>query len=135
MNTLRIIAVAICLTMSLTYCAFDVVHVKQVPTQLEVSQSPKNGFQLEKEANVNLGTGFRRVLRAGTRWDFVGTTSDGDVYRSKDQILTVEASNIHEAYLVISSGKLVGFYLPVEGSFSPLGEPQVLITRELGPQQ
>jgi len=134
MKTLRIISVAIWLTMSLAYCAFDVVHVKQVPTQFEAPQAPKNSFELEKEVKVSLGTGYSRVLKKGIRWDFVGTTSYGDVYRSKDQILTVEASNIHEAYLVISSGKLVGFYLPVEKSFSPLGDPQVLITKELGPQ-
>ena len=134
MRTLKIIAATICLAMPLTYCAFDVVHVKQIPTQFQSAQTPKNSFELEKEVKVSLGTGFSRVLKKGTRWDFVGTTSQGDVYRSKDQVLTVEASNIHEAYLVISSGKLVGFYLPVEKSFSPLEDPQVLTMREVGLQ-
>ncbi len=131
MSTVRVISAVICLAMSLTYCAFDVVHVKQVPTKLEVGPSPKSSFQLEKEVDIDLGTGFARLLKGGTRWDFVGTTSYGDVYRSKDQTLTVEASNIHEAYIVISSGKLVGFYLPVEKSFSPLGDPKALVTKEI----
>jgi len=44
----------------------------------------------------------------------------GVVYKSKDQVLTVEASNIYEANIVVLSNKLVGFYLPVEHTFSPL---------------
>jgi hypothetical protein len=45
------------------------------------------------------------------------------MYRSRDQVFTVEASNIHEAYLVISENRLMGFYLPVEGTYSPLTKP------------
>jgi hypothetical protein len=36
------------------------------------------------------------------------------VYATRDRVLTVEASNVHEAYIVVSNGKLVGFFLPVE---------------------
>ncbi|HVN97529.1 MAG TPA: hypothetical protein VMT62_13960 [Syntrophorhabdaceae bacterium] len=56
----------------------------------------------------------------------VGTVSEGEVYKSKDQVLTVECSNIHEAYLVVSQGSLVGFYLPVEKGFVKLPEPIAL---------
>lgn len=107
--------------LALSSCAFDLINVKQVPTQLEVASSPRDSFELQQEVKVNLPTGYSRILKKGTKWDFVGTTPDGDVYKTKDQVLTVEASNIHEAYIVVSSGNLVGFYLPVERSFSPLG--------------
>jgi hypothetical protein len=116
-------------------CAFDVLHLKQVPSQLQAAPTPRNSFVLEEAVNVKLDSGYSRVLKKGTSWNFVGMTSYGDVFRTKDQILTVEASNIHEAYIVVSSGKLVGFYLPVEKSFSPLRESQELMIKELAPTQ
>jgi len=107
------------LALLMSSCAFDLINVKQVPAQLEVPLSPGNSFELQEEVTVHLPAGYSRLLKKGTKWDFVGTTAHGDVYKTKDQVLTVEASNIHEAYIVVSSGKLVGFYLPVERSFSP----------------
>ena len=115
----------------LNACAFDLVHVKQIPTKIESTNLSKISFQLEQEVTVDPGQGYKRKLKQGTKWDYVGTVSYGDVFKSKDQILTVEASNIHEAYIVISSGKLVGFYLPVERSYSPLGDPQILYMKEI----
>ena len=114
-------------------CAFDLVHVKQIPTSLESSNVPPNSFELEEQVTCSLGTGYDRTLKAKTKWDCVGKISYGDVFRTKDQVLTVEASNIYEAYIVISSGKLVGFYLPVENSFSPLSSPTVLKQRQIEP--
>jgi len=116
-------------------CAFDIVHVKQIPSSLESFNGLTNSFELEEEVTVSLGTGYARSLKAKTKWDCVGKISYGDVFRTKDQVLTVEASNIHEAYIVISSGKLVGFYLPVENTFSPLGNPTVLKQRQIQPKQ
>ena len=88
---------------------------------MKLQYPPGNSFELQQEVKVRLPTGYSRVLKKGTKWDLVGTISHGDVYKTKDQVLTVEASNTHEAYIVVSSGKLVGSYLPVERSFSPLG--------------
>lgn len=110
-------------------CAFDLIHVKQIPTQIRSTQLSEPSFELEKEVTVSLGHGYTRKLKKGTRWHYVGAVSYGDVFRTRDQILTVEASNIHEAYIVVSAGRLVGFYLPVEGSYSPLGDPQALYTK------
>jgi hypothetical protein len=111
-------------------CAFDLVHVKQLPTRLDTTQQRKNSFILEQEEKIDLGTGYSRNLKAKTKWDYVGTIEKGDVFKTKDQVLTVEASNIHEAYIVISSGKLIGFYLPVEKTFSPLKESKKIRIRE-----
>lgn len=115
----------------LNACAFDLIQVKQIPTKIESTNLSKSAFELEKEVNVDPGHGYKRKLKQGTKWNYVGTVSYGDVFRSKDQILTVEASNIYEAYIVVLSGKLVGFYLPVEKSYSPLDDPQILYMKEI----
>jgi hypothetical protein len=115
----------------LNACAFDLFHIEQIPTQIKSTNLSKPSFELEKEVNFVLDKGFTRKLKQGTKWNYVGTISYGDVFRTKDQILTVEASNIHEAYIVVSAGKLVGFYLPVERSYSPLGDSQILYMKEI----
>ena len=121
---------AIALATVLAACAFDLAHVTQVPAQLQTTED-RRAFELTDEVKVNIGLGYSRVLKKGTRWQYVGRIAQGEVYRTADQVLTVEASNIHEAYIVVSSTKLVGFYLPVEKSFSPLQETRELPLKEL----
>ena len=127
----RVIFTSCCLGLLLTGCAFDVVHVKQIPTQLKSTSSNKSSWRLGNDINVILGTGYSRQLKSGTKWDYVGSITHGDVFKTDDQILTVEGSNIYEAYVVISSGKLVGFYLAVEHTFSPLSEPQEIEMKKI----
>ena len=112
-------------------CAFDLSHVKQIPTQIESTQLSKSSFELLDDVNINLGTGYSRTLKKGTIWHYVGAISYGDIFKTDDQILTVEASNIYEAYIVISSFKIVGFYLPVEKSFSPLNDSKEINIRKI----
>jgi hypothetical protein len=107
-------------------CAFDVVHVKQEPAQLEPIASEKDALTLSQDVDVSLNTGYKRKLKAGTRWHCIGKIENGDVYKTKDQILTVEGSNIYEAYIVVSEGYLVGFYLPGNRTFSPLSSKKLL---------
>lgn len=116
----------ILISIFLNACAFDLIHVKQLPAKLDTNAEARSSFVLEKEETIDLGTGYTRVLKAGTRWNYVGKIENGDVFKTKDQILTVEASNIHEAYIVVSSEKIVGFYLPVEKTFSPLSTAKPL---------
>lgn len=110
-------------------CAFDLAHVEQRAATLSTRTSAPPSFVLTHAVDVDLGLGYRRVLRAGTRWTYVGTVDAGDVYKTADQVLTVEASNIHEAYAVVASGRLVGFYLPVEKTYSPAIAPVPLPMR------
>lgn len=126
-----IIPIIYCFLM-LNACAFDIVRVKQIPVPFESYHNPENLLELQEETTVSLGTGYNRTLKAKTKWEYVGKISYGDVFRTKDQVLTVEASNIFEAYIVVSSEKLVGFYLPVEKSFSPLSDPKVLNMKKIG---
>jgi len=54
----------------------------------------------------------------------VGRIEQGEVYKTKDQVVTVEASNMYEAQLVLSGSLVVGFYLPVERTFTAADPPQ-----------
>jgi len=92
--------------------------VKQLPTQL----TPGTGksFRLTREVEANISTGHSTTLRAGTRWELVGTISLGEVYRTRDQVVTLRGDGVHEGYIVVREGVLVGFYLPVERAFCPV---------------
>jgi len=106
-------------------CAFDLAHVSFSPTAL-TPKSDKSFRVATKTTTNGAPCGYNRTIAKGTTWSMVGTVSEGEVYKSKDQVLTVECSNIHEAYLVVSQGSLVGFYLPVEKGFVKLPEPIAL---------
>jgi hypothetical protein len=105
-------------------CAFDLAHVSFTPTQFAPGTEGDKSFVLKEAINIT-GTpcGYERTLQQDTRWDFLGTIPEGAVFKSRDQVMTVECSNIHEAYLVISDGSLVGFYLPVEKGFVKISNP------------
>jgi len=81
---------------------------------------------LAGDLTVKPSGGYERTLKKHTRWECVGQVTQGQVYRTRDQVLTVEASHVYEANIVVSSGHLVGFYLPVERTFSPLDAPILL---------
>jgi hypothetical protein len=106
-------------------CAFDLAHVSFTPAVC----TPKSGQSVKIKENMPItGTPcwHDRTVFRGTTWELVGSISQGDVYKSRDQVLTVECSNIHEVYLVVSHGLVVGFYLPVEKGFVKLSKPVTL---------
>jgi hypothetical protein len=107
-------------------CAFDVVRVKQEPARFEPDTSIQDAWKLAEDVEISLDTGYKRKLKAGTRWECIGKIENGDVYKTKDQILTVEGSNIYEACIVVSEGQLIGFYLPANQTFSPLSSKKSL---------
>jgi hypothetical protein len=119
----KVLVVSYFLSILMNGCAFDIVNIKQIPTQMDSAQLIKSSFVLVNEVDVSLDTTYSSKLKSGTVWNFVGTISEGDVFKTKDQVLTIEGSNIFEAYIVLLSNKLVGFYLPVENTFSPIGDP------------
>lgn len=98
-------------------CAFDLAHVSSAATQLSPASDVNKSFTLADTVQAKAPCGYDRTLRKDTTWDFVGTIPQGEVFKPKDQVLTVECSNVFEAYLVVSKGYLVGFYLPVEKGF------------------
>jgi hypothetical protein len=109
-------------------CAFNLSDVTYRPSRIEVVGSEGAPFTLAADAEIRgAPCGYSRTLRKGTRWNPVGTLAEGIVYKSPDQALTIECSNVYEVYLVVARLRLVGFYLPVEKGFSPLGEPIQLV--------
>jgi len=107
-------------------CAFDVYRADLTPVLIDTSIATKDSFKLREDVELDIGFGYERQLQKGTTWNHIGTISYGDVYYSRDQILTIEASNIYEAYLVVMHGTLVGFYLPVEDAYYPLTDSTLL---------
>lgn len=107
-----VLAVAAVLLVS---CAPMVV---QEPAQL--TPGAGKSFRLTRAVEAVLSTGYSTTLRASTRWELVGAITQGEVYRTKDQIVTVQGAHIHEGHVVVRQGALVGFYLPVELTFAPV---------------
>jgi hypothetical protein len=69
------------------------------------------------DVTVNLSTGYSRKLLNGSVWSAAGSVPQGDVYKPHDTVFSVEGLNVHEAYLVLSGSKLVGYYLPAEHAY------------------
>ena len=99
----------------LASCAPSVVH-----ESARLTPDTGKSLRLTRAAEVRLSTGYSTTLRAGTRWELVGTIPQGEVYRTRDQVVTLEGAHIHEGYIVVKQGALAGFYLPVERAFSPV---------------
>ncbi len=114
---LGIVLIALCFQA----CAPAVV---QQPTEL--TPGAGKSFRLTRETDPSLSVGSAKTLRAGTRWELVGTIAQGEVYRTRDQVVTVKSDHVHEGYIVVRQGALVGFYLPVERTFSPATGSQPL---------
>jgi hypothetical protein len=102
-------------------CAFDVAHVSYHPTDLTPQPLSGKSITLKQEVKItDAPCGYSRTLREGSNWDLIGSIPEGNVYKPRDQVLTVECSNVYEAYLVCVNQSLVGFYLPVEHGFVAL---------------
>jgi hypothetical protein len=120
----RIFALLILVVVTTSGCPFNLADVRFLPTEMQASAKSERTFALAKEVEISqLPCGYSRTLRNGTRWDLVGELPKGAIYRSKDQSLTLECSNVYEAYLVIEEDSLVGFYLPVEKGFVRVSDP------------
>jgi hypothetical protein len=86
-------------------------------------EQPAKLIRLEREALIVLPTGYKRRLKPDSKWRHVGSIAQGQVFRSVDSVLTIEGRQVHEAYLVISGGALLGFYLPGESNYAALEAP------------
>lgn len=103
-------------------CAFDLANVKYQPTQFIAVQDVNKIMKLKDNVSITGASCYERTLRKWSKWQLTGSTKEGDVYKPLDQILTLECSNVHEAYLVVAGRDIVGFYLPVEKGFVNLSE-------------
>jgi len=111
-------------------CAFDLAHLKYAPTTLTECNEECPTFTLKEELVLNnLPCGYNRKLKENSEWKKVGATEFGDVYKSLNQCLTLECSNVFEAYLVLNGNDITGFYLPVEDGYVALKNP-IKITKK-----
>lgn len=106
---------------ALTLAACAAVQHSPARLQPLVGSGQSAAHVLAKKVDIILDTGYTRTLKAGSSWRTVGTVDQGDVYRPVGDVFTLEGANIHEAWLVVRNGTLVGFYLPAEHGYSPLG--------------
>jgi hypothetical protein len=117
--------------LSFVGCAFDLAHVRYKQTTLNTDGQGTKSFTLASDLPLSdMPCGYSRTLRNDVTWIMIGTIDHGEVYRSADQVLSVECSNVHEAYLVVTGKNLMGFYLPVEKGYVSLSKPIELIIKE-----
>jgi hypothetical protein len=86
---------------------------------------------ITSDVAVQLATGYKRSLPAGSRWRKVGSVPQGEVYRPVGTVFTIEGRHVHEAYLVLTPQRaLTAFYLPGESNLSTLATPIPLPLKE-----
>jgi hypothetical protein len=111
-------------------CSFAIAAcaqaVKQEPAAALQPAERAKQFRVAQGLDVRLDTGFTTHIKSQTTWSLVGTLAQGEVYKSRDQVLTVEGADVHEAYLVMAGDELVGFYLPVEHAFARISPARPL---------
>ena len=110
-------ACVLALVAALVACAPEVTRR---PTTLVPASESSVTIRVAADTSVTLDTNYIRLLRRDSRWRVIGNIPEGTVYRPADQVLTVEGAHVHEAWIVVQERRLVGFYLPVEKTFSPL---------------
>ncbi|MEY4561275.1 MAG: hypothetical protein RLZZ618_552 [Pseudomonadota bacterium] len=95
--------------------------IKSEPAVLAASPSTTtHEFTLKQRVPVTLHTAYTRTIPDGSRWRESGRLPQGVVYRPLNTVFAIEGRDVHEAYLVVADGVLVGFYLPGEARFSRL---------------
>jgi hypothetical protein len=114
-------------------CAFDLSSVNQHPATFVSKADGTESFTLDHSVKAHLGTGYVTRLNAGTHWHEVGSTEFGKVFATRDQVVTVEASDIYEAELVVSNRFITGFYLVVEKTFAPVTRPIPIVITHSNP--
>lgn len=112
-------------------CAFALGACMSVSTQKVgmvpvAAADPVHSIQLSRVVIAPLPNESSVTLPAGSQWRRVGALPQGDVYRSQSGLFTIQTRRQGEAYLVATSGKVVGFYLPGESAFMPLSRPVTL---------
>ena len=114
----------------LTFCIAIAGCATKVPQEtappLQPAEQPKQ-LRIGQGLDVVLSTGYTTHIKPQTAWSLVGTIPQGEVYKSRDQVLTVEGEHVSEANLVLKGDELVGFYLPVEHTFVRLSPTQPLL--------
>lgn len=98
-------------------------EISRYPSELSrARQSQDKIFVTSQTVSVHPDSGYERSIKVGTEFVDAGGITQGSILKPTNAVFTIEGAHMHEAYLVVNDGRLVGFYLPVEKSFSPLTE-------------
>ena len=117
-NRLRGRAFALAGLLWLVGCASEVTRH---PVELSAAQAaPPLRYVVSSPVVIELDSGYSRTVAAGTEFVEVGSIRQGRVLKPANSVFTIEGAHMHEAYPVVRDARIVGFYLPVEASFSPL---------------
>jgi hypothetical protein len=116
MSTARV-AVLIAVAALVGGCASEVVRSSAIVSPAAPSDPQR--IVIAEDATVRSSSGYSRVLPTDSVWELRGTLPQGRVYKRVNDVFTVEGTHVHEAYLVVSGNRLVGYYLPVEQAYSP----------------
>jgi len=106
-------------------CASRVVTEATQSPVYQDSQ-PAKFIQIAETVRVSSSAGYSRVIPSGSKWEYVGQVREGNVYKPIGHVFTIEGYHVHEAYLVVSDNRLIGFYLPVENAFSSVKKKTLL---------
>lgn len=107
---------ALAVAVTLSGCASEVPRTSAI--LLPPGVEPQR-IEIAQEVTVRFSSGYSRTLPAGSAWGLHGKIPEGAVYKRLNDVFTIEGTHVHEAYLVVSGNRLVGYYLPVERAFSP----------------
>ena len=105
--------------MLLVACAGE---VPRSPTSFSSNADPDRILRVDNAVVLNAASGYSSTMPAKSQWTYVGAVLEGAVYKIKNDVFTVTGRHVHEAFVVVKDGNAVGFYLPVEQAFSPLGQ-------------
>jgi len=116
------------IVVGITACASEVER-SSVRFSSYSEDAQRTMLHIPEALTLTPSTGYSETLKAGSTWERTGAIPQGDVYRPVGMVFSVEGANRHEAYLVISADRIVGFYLPGEDAFAPLPQPVPLPAR------
>ncbi|WP_256985615.1 hypothetical protein [Bordetella genomosp. 1] len=102
------------------------VSTQQVALAPVTDVDSANELSLARNVIFTLSNGTNQTLPAGSCWRRAGAIAQGDVYRPLDRNFVIQGRRQAEAWIVAAGGKLAGFYLPGERSYTPLSHPVTL---------
>lgn len=120
MRKLLAVVLPVAASVSLLGCASELERMPVGLSELKAADARPIRLVFTQSVTAVPPSLYRREIKAGTQWQLAGRVPQGLVYRPVDSVFMLEGANVHEAYLVVADGALVGAYLPVERAFVTL---------------
>lgn len=107
--------------------------IQEVPSNppITLSEIPVPLYVLETPVTIRTSNSTATHLKASTTWELLGSIPQGNVYGTRDQVVIINESNGHEAFIVVYGNKVVGYYLPVEKTFVKSQPVNIKLTKKM----